>query len=89
LLPAVAQVLDPGGLLLAMIKPQFEAGRELANQHRGVIKDMAVRQRIIEQVIAEVADNGFEVLGSCDSQLAGPKGNLEHFVLAERRLVTL
>ena len=88
LLPAVAQVLSPGGLLLAMIKPQFEAGRELANQHRGVIKDAALRQRIIEGVIGEVKAHGFEVLGACDSQLSGPKGNLEHFVLAERQAVT-
>jgi 23S rRNA (cytidine1920-2'-O)/16S rRNA (cytidine1409-2'-O)-methyltransferase len=84
LLPAVARVLAPGGWLLAMIKPQFEAGRELAREHRGVIQDAALRTRIIEGVTAEVASHGFRVLGACDSSLPGPKGNLEHFVLAER-----
>jgi 23S rRNA (cytidine1920-2'-O)/16S rRNA (cytidine1409-2'-O)-methyltransferase len=84
LLPALAAVLARGGVLLAMIKPQFEAGRELARQYRGVIDDPAVRQRIIDGVIAEVAAAGFAVLGSCDSGLPGPKGNLEHFVLAQR-----
>lgn len=84
LLPAITGVLAPGGLLLAMIKPQFEAGRELARQYRGVIDDPDVRQRIIDQVITQVAGAGFSVLGSCDSGLAGPKGNLEHFVLAQR-----
>jgi 23S rRNA (cytidine1920-2'-O)/16S rRNA (cytidine1409-2'-O)-methyltransferase len=84
LLPAISDVLAPGGLLLAMIKPQFEAGRELARQHRGVIKDAALRQQIITDVLLEVAHQGFEVLGSCDSLLPGPKGNLEHFVLARR-----
>jgi 23S rRNA (cytidine1920-2'-O)/16S rRNA (cytidine1409-2'-O)-methyltransferase len=84
LLPAVARILEAGGWLLAMIKPQFEAGRELARVHRGVISDPALRVSIIETVIGEVAALGFSVRGSCDSTLAGPKGNLEHFVFAER-----
>ena len=84
LLPAVARVLDRGGWLLAMIKPQFEAGRELAREHRGVITDPELRTRIIEGVVADVVAHGFRVLGSVDSSLAGPKGNLEHFVFAER-----
>jgi 23S rRNA (cytidine1920-2'-O)/16S rRNA (cytidine1409-2'-O)-methyltransferase len=88
LLPALARVLAPGGRLLAMIKPQFEAGRELAREHRGVISDAALRTSIIEGVTREVLEHGFRVLGSCDSSLAGPKGNLEHFVLAERTLET-
>lgn len=84
LLPAIAAVLPPGGWLLAMIKPQFEAGRELARTHRGVISDPALRARIIDDAKTEVAGLGFRVLGSCDSSLAGPKGNVEHFVFAER-----
>jgi 23S rRNA (cytidine1920-2'-O)/16S rRNA (cytidine1409-2'-O)-methyltransferase len=84
LLPAVAGVLEPGGWLLAMIKPQFEAGRELAREHRGVITDPALRESIIVRVKAQVTDHGFRLLGSCDSSLAGPKGTVEHFVLAER-----
>jgi 23S rRNA (cytidine1920-2'-O)/16S rRNA (cytidine1409-2'-O)-methyltransferase len=86
LLPAVADVLAPGGWLLAMIKPQFEAGRELARTHRGVITDRALRESIIERVKSEIAAHGFRVLGSHDSSLPGPKGNVEHFVLAEREL---
>jgi 23S rRNA (cytidine1920-2'-O)/16S rRNA (cytidine1409-2'-O)-methyltransferase len=85
LLPAVGRVLAPGGILLAMIKPQFEAGREIARRHRGVIDDPELRQQIITRVTGEVADHGFRVLGSCDSSLPGPKGNLEHFVLALRQ----
>jgi 23S rRNA (cytidine1920-2'-O)/16S rRNA (cytidine1409-2'-O)-methyltransferase len=84
LLPAITRLLAPGGWLLAMIKPQFEAGRELAREHRGVISDQALRTRIIEGVTREVAELGFRVLGSCDSSLPGPKGNVEHFVFAER-----
>jgi len=85
LLPAVARVLSPDGLMLAMIKPQFEAGRDLAREHRGVIDDPELRQQIILRVLGEVVEHGFRVLGSCDSSLPGPKGNVEHFVLAQRQ----
>lgn len=85
LLPAIARVLEPGSFLLALVKPQFEAGKELARRHRGVIKDPAAREAIIVQARAELEASGFEVRGSCDSELAGPKGNVEHFVLAHRR----
>jgi 23S rRNA (cytidine1920-2'-O)/16S rRNA (cytidine1409-2'-O)-methyltransferase len=84
LLPAVAKVLTPEGLLLAMIKPQFEAGKDLAREHRGVITDPELRQRIVLGVIREVEQHGFTVRGSVDSTLPGPKGNVEHFVLAVR-----
>jgi 23S rRNA (cytidine1920-2'-O)/16S rRNA (cytidine1409-2'-O)-methyltransferase len=82
LLPAVSAVLHPGGELLALIKPQFEAGAQLASEHRGVIRDPELRQRIIDDVLAELRQDGFELLGSSDSRLPGPKGNLEHFVRA-------
>jgi 23S rRNA (cytidine1920-2'-O)/16S rRNA (cytidine1409-2'-O)-methyltransferase len=84
LLPALRDVLMPGGWLLAMIKPQFEAGAELARAHRGVITDPALREGILERVKGEVAANGFRVVASCDSSLPGPKGNVEHFVFALR-----
>jgi 23S rRNA (cytidine1920-2'-O)/16S rRNA (cytidine1409-2'-O)-methyltransferase len=84
LLPAIATLLAPGGWLLAMIKPQFEAGRDLARAHRGVIRDPVLRARIIDDTLATVASHGFRMLGSSDSSLPGPKGNVEHFVLAER-----
>lgn len=84
LLPAAARVLPAGGLLLAMVKPQFEAGRETARRHRGVITDPGLRRAIIDQVLSEITAHGFSLLGSCDSVLPGPKGNVEHFVLARR-----
>jgi 23S rRNA (cytidine1920-2'-O)/16S rRNA (cytidine1409-2'-O)-methyltransferase len=84
LLPGLRSVLGQGGELLAMIKPQFEAGRELATRHRGVIRDAELRAEIIDRVTREVEASGFSLLGRCDSTLAGPKGNLEHFVWGRR-----
>jgi 23S rRNA (cytidine1920-2'-O)/16S rRNA (cytidine1409-2'-O)-methyltransferase len=84
LLPALADILRKHGHLLALVKPQFEAGRKEASRGRGVIRDPAVREAAIARVRAAVAAAGFEVLGECESQLAGPKGNLERFILAVR-----
>jgi 23S rRNA (cytidine1920-2'-O)/16S rRNA (cytidine1409-2'-O)-methyltransferase len=85
LLPALAAVLRPDGLLLALIKPQFQAGRAEAARHRGVIRDPALRARLIEEARADFESHGFSVHAGADSELEGPKGNLEHFLLASRR----
>ena len=84
LLPAVVRCLAPGGELVALVKPQFEVGREEASRSRGVVRDPEVRSRAIEGATKDVADAGLEVLGTCDSSLEGPKGNLEAFVHARR-----
>ncbi len=85
LLPAISALLGPGGRVLALIKPQFEAGKQAVQRGRGVIRDPAVRDAAIAKVRASIQANGFELLGECDSTLPGPKGNLERFVLAAKR----
>jgi 23S rRNA (cytidine1920-2'-O)/16S rRNA (cytidine1409-2'-O)-methyltransferase len=87
LLPAIASILSPSGLLLAMIKPQFEAGEAEARKGRGVIRDEAVRRAVLEQVRQQISDAGFAITAECDSRLRGPKGNLERFVLCSRTTV--
>jgi 23S rRNA (cytidine1920-2'-O)/16S rRNA (cytidine1409-2'-O)-methyltransferase len=84
LMPALARVVRQGGRLLALVKPQFEAGREEATRSRGVIRDPALRAALIESARTSVSEHGFELLGGADSVLAGPKGNVEYFVLARR-----
>jgi 23S rRNA (cytidine1920-2'-O)/16S rRNA (cytidine1409-2'-O)-methyltransferase len=82
LLPAITGIVKPGGLLLALVKPQFEAGREEAARGKGVIRDEAVRMATVERVREALVEAGFELAGEVDSELAGPKGNRERFVLA-------
>lgn len=82
LLPSIATLLRPRGHLLALIKPQFEVGREEAQRGKGVIRDPAVRQGAIDGVLTDVTAAGLEVLGDCPCRVPGPKGNVEHFVLA-------
>jgi 23S rRNA (cytidine1920-2'-O)/16S rRNA (cytidine1409-2'-O)-methyltransferase len=85
LLPAVVRCLAPGGQLVALVKPQFEVGREEASRSKGVVKDPEVRARAIAGATQDVTEAGLEVLGICDSTLEGPKGNLEAFVHACKR----
>ncbi len=84
LLPAIASWLAPGARLLAMVKPQFEVGRDEARRARGVIRDQAVRSAAIARVLESVRASGFEVRGGADSEVPGPKGNVEYFVLGDR-----
>jgi 23S rRNA (cytidine1920-2'-O)/16S rRNA (cytidine1409-2'-O)-methyltransferase len=83
LLPAVVRCTASGGRLLALIKPQFEVGREQASRTRGVVRDESVRAGAITSVLQEITAAGFRVLGQSDSVLPGPRGNREAFVLAE------
>jgi len=84
LLPAITSWMTPGARLLAMIKPQFEVGRDEARRTRGVIRDADIRTAAIEHVLAAIRECGFELQGGADSQVPGPKGNVEYFVLATK-----
>lgn len=77
-LPAVAGCLAPGGEILAMVKPQFELGRERVR--KGVVRDAADRREAIVEVSNCVQDLGLPVRGFASSGLPGPKGNRETFV---------
>jgi len=78
ILPAVARCLAPGGEVLAMVKPQFELGRERVG--RGVVRDDGDRHEAIVKVARAAQDLGLAVRGFASSGLPGPKGNRETFV---------
>jgi len=84
LLPAIAAFLPSGGRLLALIKPQFEVGREEATRSRGVVSDEAVRSEAVARALAHVEAAGFSLVGDARCRVPGPQGNVEHFVLARR-----
>jgi 23S rRNA (cytidine1920-2'-O)/16S rRNA (cytidine1409-2'-O)-methyltransferase len=77
-LPAVASCLKPKGEVLAMVKPQFELGRERVR--KGVVRDVADRREAILAVSRVATDLGLPVRGFASSGLPGPKGNRETFV---------
>lgn len=84
LLPAIAGFSPAGSRLLALIKPQFEVGKAEATRSRGVITDTTIRSEAVQRALQVVSSNGFELLADCPCRLPGPKGNLEHFALAQR-----
>jgi 23S rRNA (cytidine1920-2'-O)/16S rRNA (cytidine1409-2'-O)-methyltransferase len=84
LMPAIARCTKAGGELVALIKPQFEVGREEATRGRGVVRDESVRRAAIAAAKDEVRAAGFELVAEAVSVIEGPKGNREAFVRARR-----
>jgi 23S rRNA (cytidine1920-2'-O)/16S rRNA (cytidine1409-2'-O)-methyltransferase len=78
-LPPALALSKPGWRALALVKPQFEAGREEVGRG-GVIRDPAVWKRVLQEVGAASLDWGAEPVGIADSGLPGPKGNREFFL---------
>lgn len=83
-LPSVLPKLKKGGLLIALVKPQFEVGRENVGKG-GVVKDGEARASAIEGIRTFVGEHGMEVLGVIDSTVAGPAGNVEALLAARKR----
>lgn len=81
-LPAVTEVLAPGGDVVAMVKPQFELGPALVKG--GVVRDDALREQAVRGVVTAAAALGFEALGQVDSEVHGPSGNREVFLHLRR-----
>jgi 23S rRNA (cytidine1920-2'-O)/16S rRNA (cytidine1409-2'-O)-methyltransferase len=85
-LSAVWPLLRPAGTLVALVKPQFEAGRAEADKGRGVIRDPAVQESTLARVrdftLAHLA--GAQLIGTMDSPITGADGNRE-FLLALRK----
>jgi 23S rRNA (cytidine1920-2'-O)/16S rRNA (cytidine1409-2'-O)-methyltransferase len=79
LLPAIQRVLSPRAPLLALVKPQFEVGRERVGKG-GVVRDAEARESAIAGVVNAGTALGFLLRGRADSKLKGPSGNQETFV---------
>lgn len=83
ILPTLKDILAQGGEVAALIKPQFEAGREAVGKH-GIIKDPAVHQQVLEQTLPMMVENGFTVKGLTFSPIKGGQGNIEFLAWLER-----
>lgn len=81
-LPAVCELLRPGGTFLTLVKPQFEAAREDVGEG-GVVREEAVRLAALERVRAAFEGAGLAVRGSCESPITGHKGNVEYLLCAD------
>jgi 23S rRNA (cytidine1920-2'-O)/16S rRNA (cytidine1409-2'-O)-methyltransferase len=85
ILPPAVALLRAGGKIVALIKPQFEAGKKEADRGAGVIRDPAVHQRVLRELNEFVAEQpGLAWRGVTESPLLGPAGNKEFLVLIEK-----
>ncbi len=80
----VSGLLGGSAQMACLIKPQFEAGREKVGK-KGVVRDKAVHEEVIENVLAAAVKNGFFVRALDFSPVKGPEGNIEYLVLLERQ----
>ncbi len=83
-LPAVRNILDDDGCVVALIKPQFEAGREKVGKH-GVVRDRNVHVDVIENAYGYANQNGFDICGLTYSPIKGPEGNIEYLYYLKKK----
>jgi 23S rRNA (cytidine1920-2'-O)/16S rRNA (cytidine1409-2'-O)-methyltransferase len=83
-IPAVAILLKKKGLLIALIKPQFEVCRSEVGKG-GVVRDPELQNRVVLGISSFCEQKDFEVIGTCESSLTGPAGNWEYFIYARKR----
>lgn len=78
-LPKAKELVRPGGEIVALIKPQFEAGREKVGK-KGVVREKSTHIEVIEFISNFAVENGFSILGLDFSPIKGPEGNIEYLI---------
>ena len=78
-LEPIRNYLKPDGEIVALIKPQFEAGREKVGK-KGVVREKSTHHEVIKLVTSYAASIGFQILGIEFSPIKGPEGNIEYLV---------
>jgi 23S rRNA (cytidine1920-2'-O)/16S rRNA (cytidine1409-2'-O)-methyltransferase len=85
ILPAAVALLGPSGRIVALVKPQFEAGKAEADRGAGVITDPAIHARVLRELEEFVGRQpGLRWRGATESPLLGPAGNKEFLALIEK-----
>lgn len=79
ILPPLHQILQPGGSVIALIKPQFEAGREEVGK-KGIVRDAKTHRAVLEDILNFSAATGYQVKGLDYSPITGGEGNIEFLV---------
>ena len=79
IMPATKNLLKENGEVVALIKPQFEAGREKVGK-KGVVRDISVHKEVVSGIINFLLENDLNVLGLSYSPIKGPEGNIEYLV---------
>jgi 23S rRNA (cytidine1920-2'-O)/16S rRNA (cytidine1409-2'-O)-methyltransferase len=82
-LPVAYKLMREGAEMVALIKPQFEAGRDKVGK-KGVVRDIEVHKEVVKTITDFSQDCGFEVCGIDFSPIRGPEGNIEYLMYAKK-----
>jgi 23S rRNA (cytidine1920-2'-O)/16S rRNA (cytidine1409-2'-O)-methyltransferase len=83
ILPVIPPLLEQGGSVIALVKPQFEAGREEVGKG-GIVRDVEVQQRVVVAVTTAAAQLGLTRAGLIESPITGMEGNREFLIHLHR-----
>lgn len=79
ILPTLHEIIAPEGQVVALIKPQFEAGREKVGKH-GIVRDQKVHLEVVADIMEFAKESGYDVLGLDFSPITGGEGNIEFLI---------
>ncbi len=82
-IPVAVTLLDEHKEMVMLIKPQFEAGKEKVGK-KGVVRDPAIHQEVIEKIVDFVEENGLHIEGLTFSPVKGPEGNIEYLIYVNK-----
>ncbi len=80
----IRDILEDGGRIVCLVKPQFEAGREKVGK-KGVVRDQAVHLEVLENIMVYVLSEGFSIIDLSYSPIKGPEGNIEYLLYIEKK----
>lgn len=82
--PHIYRLMKSGGAAVALIKPQFEAGRQNLSK-KGIVRSESVRLRVVEDIKSFALQCGFEIIGSAQSPITGGDGNVEYLLALKKQ----
>ncbi len=85
--PIIKDLLKDNGVIISLIKPQFEAGKKQVGK-KGVVKDPEIHRRVLKDCIKYAASTGLACTGVTYSPITGPSGNIEYFIKLEKDSTT-
>ena len=83
-IPVLPQFLADNAMMVCLVKPQFEAGREKVGKH-GVVRDPATHIEVLERAVGFAKKSGFGIVGIEFSPIKGPQGNIEYLMVLTRK----
>ena len=83
-LPKTYELVKKGGSVIALVKPQFEVGKEIADKYKGIISDPEIQETVVEKIKKSAKKIGFTFINETTSPIEGEKGNKEFLVLLKK-----